>query len=535
STGRMELEDCPPEALGAALARLGATELVAPEEAGPPLAPPASGRGTADTPLPLAGGVGGGSAIPRPRADFSSDAGEARLKSVHGVATLDGFGQFTRPMLAAAGGLLAYLDHVGRGTLPLLLPPVVRAAGATLAMDEATRASLEILEAQGGSGGGGRAGSLLASVDRCVTGAGARLLAEDLAAPLARAPDIEARLNLVQWLHDDPLLRADLRDALRSLPDIGRALGRVVAGRGSPRDLGQVRDGLSEARRIHDLLAGREDRPALLEALLPDLAGHGALTDHLSRALVPSPPTERAQGGFIAEGYFAATLERARRLHSRSLRVLARRATPGLGQCPPRHRRARSALPRRDGRGRAQDPPQRRARLLRRGSEPPRRCAHGARQRLHPPPDHGRRGPLQFAAAPRGSEPHRRRRRPRAGGGRSALRGARRRSPRCARADRRHRGRARPHRRRRRPGGARGRRRLDAAGHRRCALPRGRIRPPPGGRGRARAHRRALRRQRLPARPRQPAVARRRPEHGRQVHLPAPERAHRAARAGRRL
>ena len=85
-----------------------------------------------------------------------------------------------------------------------------------------------------------------------------------------------------------------------------RALGRIVAGRGSPRDLGQVRDGLSEARRLHGLLAARRDRPALLEALLPHLTGHGALTDLLDRALVPAPPTERSQGGFIAEGYDAA-------------------------------------------------------------------------------------------------------------------------------------------------------------------------------------------------------------------------------------
>src|SRR5690606_15590457 len=260
STGRMELEECAPEALGAALARLGASELIAPE-------------GWIEAPA---------GAIPRLARDFASDDGEARLKAVHGVATLDGFGQFSRPMLAAAGGLLAYLDHVGRGNLPLLLPPVARTADATLAMDEATRASLEILEAQGG----GRAGSLFAAVDRCVTGAGARLLAEDLAAPLAGKREIEARLNFVRWLHDDPLLRADLRGALRALPDLGRALGRIVAGRGSPRDLGQIRDGLAEARRLHGFLQGKPDKPVLLETLLPALTGHGALTDHLSRALV---------------------------------------------------------------------------------------------------------------------------------------------------------------------------------------------------------------------------------------------------------
>jgi DNA mismatch repair protein MutS len=277
STGHMELEECLPDRLGAALARLGASELVGPDgwEAMPE------------------------SAISRPSRDFASDGGETRLKAAHGVATLDGFGQFTRAMLAAAGGLVAYLEHVGRGALPFLLPPVARAGEAHLAMDEATRASLEILQ----SSQGGRRGSLIDAVDRCVTGAGARQLAEDLSAPLTDVDAIHERLALVQWLHEDLLLREDLRSVLRALPDIGRALGRVVAGRGSPRDLGQLRDGLTEARRVQGHLERREDRPMLLDRLLPALGGHGALTDLYDRALVPLPPTERSQGGYIAEGY----------------------------------------------------------------------------------------------------------------------------------------------------------------------------------------------------------------------------------------
>ncbi len=296
STGRMELEECSADRLGAALARLGASEVVAPE-------------GWADAPL---------EAIVRPSRDFASDGGAARLMAVHGVATLDGFGSFTRAMLAAAGGLLGYLDHVGRGKLPLLLPPVARDGQAHLAMDEATRASLEILVSSQGT----RRGSLIEALDRCVTGAGARLLAEDLSAPLTDTAMIEARLALVEWLHDKPLLRGDLRTVLRALPDVGRALGRVVAGRGSPRDLGQLRDGLSEARRIHDHLSGQAERPALLEALLPHLTGHGALTDLFARALVPSPPTERGQGGFIAEGYDHA-LDELRRISGDARRAIA--------------------------------------------------------------------------------------------------------------------------------------------------------------------------------------------------------------------
>ncbi|WP_443112404.1 DNA mismatch repair protein MutS [Erythrobacter sp. BLCC-B19] len=280
STGAMVLEECPADQLGAVLARLSPSEVVVPE----------------DWPH------GPDEAIFRPRTTFASDAGAERLKAVHGVATLDAFGAFTRAMLGAAGGLIAYLDHVGRGSLPLLLPPVVRESQGTMAMDAATRASLEILEASTG----GRTGSLIAAVDRCVTGAGSRLLAEDLSAPLLDMAAIEARLALVQFWRDRPIERAQVRDILRSVPDLGRALGRVVAGRGSPRDLGQLRDGLSEAARLHHWLSGAPDAPALLAEVTARLSGHGALTDLLARALVTSPPTERSNGGFIADGYDAA-------------------------------------------------------------------------------------------------------------------------------------------------------------------------------------------------------------------------------------
>jgi DNA mismatch repair protein MutS len=296
STGTMMLEECAPEMLGAVLARLGASEVVVPED---------WQHGSPDT-------------VEHARSAFSSDAGAERLCRLHGVSTLDGFGDFSRAMLAAAGGLVSYLEHIGRGSLPFLLPPTARAQAMGMAMDEATRSSLEILEASGG----GRAGSLIATLDRCSTGAGSRMLAEDLSSPLLDKALIEDRLALVQFWRDRPIERATLRDALRSLPDFGRALGRIVAGRASPRDLGQVRDGLSEAARLQDWLAREADRPALLDALLPALTGHGTLIDLLSRALVASPPTERANGGFIAEGYDAA-LDELREVSGNARRAIA--------------------------------------------------------------------------------------------------------------------------------------------------------------------------------------------------------------------
>lgn len=329
STGRMELEECAQDGVQALLARIDPCEVIVPEpspRAGRDL--PRNGAPAIEIPA-----FAGEQAVTRPAADFRSEAGEARLKALHGVATLDGLGSFTRPMLAAAGGLIAYLEHVGRGTLPLLLPPVARRGEERLAMDAATRASLEVLDAQGG----GRAGSLLAAVDRCATGAGARLLAEDLAAPLAERGAIEARHAALAHFHRDPILRSDLRRALRQCPDIARALGRIVAGRGSPRDLGQVRDGLSEARRLRELLRASPDVPPLLAECCARLGGHSGLIDHLERALVPAPPTERSQGGFIAPGYDHA-LDALRETSGSARRAIAalearyrdEKATPSL-------------------------------------------------------------------------------------------------------------------------------------------------------------------------------------------------------------
>ncbi|MEL7199763.1 MAG: DNA mismatch repair protein MutS [Pseudomonadota bacterium] len=300
STGTMTLEECAPEALPAEIARLGPSEIVSPE----------GWTGGIDEPVEF-----------EPR-EFSSDRGTQRLQDIHEVSTLDGFGDFSRAMLAAAGGLIAYLDHVGRGNLPLLLPPVLRANSASMAMDEATRASLEILESANAGGAPGKASTLIGAVDRCRTGAGSRLLAQDLSAPLVEANAIEDRLALVQFWLDRPIERADLRDQLRQLPDLGRALGRIVAGRGSPRDLGQVRDGLASAQVLHETLRDTADQPALMQQLLPRLSGHNALIDLLSRALVASPPTERSGGGFIADGY-DASLDELRQISGSARKAIA--------------------------------------------------------------------------------------------------------------------------------------------------------------------------------------------------------------------
>src|SRR3546814_12766423 len=100
-------------------------------------------------------------AHPFERAAFDSSRAETQLKKLFGVATLDGFGQFSRAELAAMGGLIAYLDHAGKGRLPFLQPPVQRHEGMHLMIDAATSERLEITQTMAGL----RAGSLLGAID----------------------------------------------------------------------------------------------------------------------------------------------------------------------------------------------------------------------------------------------------------------------------------------------------------------------------------------------------------------------------------
>ncbi|MEA3080651.1 MAG: mismatch repair protein MutS, partial [Sphingomonadales bacterium] len=230
---------------------------------------------------------------------FDSVAGERALKKRFGLATLDGLGSPSRAELAAAGGLLAYLDATQKGAGILLDAPRRVARASHMAIDAASRESLELTR----SVTGGIAGSLLGEIDRCQSSAGRRLLCEDVAAPLTDRRAIEQRLGLVAWLHEDAIRRERVRVALKAMPDFARSLARLAAARGSPRDLASLRDGLGAAASLKSNLEAEADRPPLLDALLPRLGGHETLIDRLARALVASPPLDASKGGYIAEGY----------------------------------------------------------------------------------------------------------------------------------------------------------------------------------------------------------------------------------------
>jgi DNA mismatch repair protein MutS len=238
-------------------------------------------------------------ATPRPATDFSPKRGEALLKSWFGVATLDGWGRFEAGELAAAGALLAYVKATARAAAPLLSPPRQEVPGSTMAIDAATRASLDLARTNRSTA------SLEACVDRTITAAGSRLLGADLAAPLTDPAAINARLDLVGWFAAHPLARPRTRQALAGAPDLARALARLAIGRWTPRDLGHVRDGLAGALALKAALAPEPLAPPLLTDTLARISSPeaplGALLESLAAALVDAPPLDPA--GSIRPGH----------------------------------------------------------------------------------------------------------------------------------------------------------------------------------------------------------------------------------------
>jgi DNA mismatch repair protein MutS len=238
----------------------------------------------------------GVSITPLSRGSFDSTNAEKRLCDLFRVASLDAFSTFNRAEVSAMGALVDYLHLTQRGRMPLLRPPIREALGGTMQIDAATRRNLELTQALSG----GREGSLLAAIDRTVTAAGARLLERRLSAPSLDLPVIQARHAALAYLLENPTQRDRLREALRRVPDIDRALSRLALDRDGPRDMTAIRAGLEQAGAIASLLA---TAPPLLADAAMALVGHTDLVDLLARALVAEPPLLTRDGGYVAPGY----------------------------------------------------------------------------------------------------------------------------------------------------------------------------------------------------------------------------------------
>ena len=312
STGALEILTVAPEAIGERLSALPVSELLVTEE---DEARPLMRHALSPLKAPI---------TRRPKRAAAPGNGEKALKDAYKVAALDAFGAFTKAELSAAGLLLEYLSLTQAGADIRLDPPRRGSPARRLAIDPATRASLEIDTAMRG----GRAGTLLATVDRTLTAPGARLLAARLAEPECDAGLISERHDAVAFFLEDQSLREDLRRRLKAVPDLERARTRIRLERGGPRDLkaiaGALGEGAAIAADLKKLETGLPEAIAqAARALDPShQPGLEALAADLSQALAEDLPALARDGGFIAEGW-DETLDEARALRSDSRQIIA--------------------------------------------------------------------------------------------------------------------------------------------------------------------------------------------------------------------
>ena len=256
---------------------------------------------------------------PLTRDVFDGATAERRLAGFFGVATTAAFGAFSRVELAAAAAAVTYVERTQIGKRPPLSAPVREAAGATLAIDSGDpQQSRTHAHAR-------RRTARLAPCRHRPHHHRGRLAAIGAAARCAadRRRRDRASARRGRCFHRDAAARSDLRARLKSAPDLARALSRIVIGRGGPRDLAAIRDGIFAAAEFAARLSALPELPRDIAQVAQVLRRtDAALAEELGNALADELPHLRRDGGFVRAGY-AAALDEARALRDESRRVIA--------------------------------------------------------------------------------------------------------------------------------------------------------------------------------------------------------------------
>ncbi|CAN5720506.1 DNA mismatch repair protein MutS [soil metagenome] len=229
---------------------------------------------------------------------LSPDRANRKLQEHFRVANLSGFGCDDKPSaVTAAAMVLAYAEknHLALGHVDSLRAYSV---DGFMRLDPSTRRSLELTQ---NLADGGRRFTLLSVLDATMAPMGARCLRRWIDQPLLDRETIEGRLDAVERLVDQPMVRADIRDALKKMSDLERLVSRCAAGLAGPRDLSALRASLQA---LPDL-----DRPLLrvgvgkLQEIREAVGDHGDTARALAKALVDDPPATLREGGIIREGH----------------------------------------------------------------------------------------------------------------------------------------------------------------------------------------------------------------------------------------
>ena len=227
---------------------------------------------------------------------FSPDAALDCLTRHFKVLSLDGFGLTGKTeLICAAGALLHYVGTTLRHSLAHVRKLRLRQADDGLVLDGGTIRHLQLLP----GGEVTKEASLLGVLDVTKTPMGARTMRNWIARPLARAAEVNARLDAVGSFVDDRARLSSLRQLLTGVRDLERLIQKVDSGRANPRDLKALGTSL---RPIPDIKASL---PPQLAGLQSSLFIQSGLVDLIDRSIADEPPIMLTDGGFIAAGYNA--------------------------------------------------------------------------------------------------------------------------------------------------------------------------------------------------------------------------------------
>jgi DNA mismatch repair protein MutS len=254
---------------------------------------------------------------PQAPAFFNSDNAYKKMEKAFGVEALDGFGTFNRIEISAAGALLDYVTRTQKGNLPYIMPPVEISSKDVMEIDGATRQNLELLKTMRGT----RKGSLVSIIDYTKSSMGGRLLQRRLSAPLCDKSAIEQRLDEVSVFLSTPRLLDDVEVIMKTVPDIERALARITIGRGGPKDLITIRDGLDKSEALRSKTFEIQSLEAIYEeSTLTNSCNQ--LKTQLQSALMDNVPLFARDGGFIQDGY-SPKIDQLRALKTDSKKLIA--------------------------------------------------------------------------------------------------------------------------------------------------------------------------------------------------------------------
>lgn len=228
---------------------------------------------------------------------FDFDTAEQVLRDHFRVKTLDGFGLGDMPCgVCAAGAILFYLRDTQRNSLAQLTSIRAYNTASFMVLDQFTRRNLELTETIRGRT---TRGSLLDILDRTTTAMGARLLRTWINQPLLEIERLNARLDAVETLTGNHIVREELRAALRSISDMERLTNRLMIGKAGPRDLLALRESLGLVPQLKTLI---EPFPAL-KALHDRLDTCDEVYERIGEAITDEPPATLNTIGVIRPGY----------------------------------------------------------------------------------------------------------------------------------------------------------------------------------------------------------------------------------------